>query len=129
MRGEGQLDVKRSSSEVGAQLAVDVDFPARLAELRRGGEFGEVSVPDVEKIIQGEVAIFWRFDVDDAVVSMGVHPVDATTVGGNADAFGNGVGFAVDIHGEMDVNMVGELFSAVTGDAVGDGIGGVEGDV
>jgi hypothetical protein len=37
VRGEGQLYVKRGSSEVGAQLAVDVDFPARLAELRRWG--------------------------------------------------------------------------------------------
>ena len=128
VRSEGQLDVKWGGDEIGTQLAIDVDFPSDLVEFRWGTQFGEVFIPDIEEIVEGEVAVFWRFNVDDAVVFVGVHPIDTTAVGCDTDAFGKRVELAIDIDGEVDMDMVGELFSAVTGDAVGDGIGGVDSD-
>src|SRR5579859_3637730 len=128
VRSEGQLDVQRGGHEVGTQLAVDVDFPPNLVEFRWGTQFREVFIPDIEEIVEGEVTVFWRFDVDDAVVFVGVHPIDTTTVGCDADAFGKLVELAIDIDGEVDMDMVGELFAAVTRDAVSDGMGGVDGD-
>lgn len=53
--------------------------------------------------------------MDDAIVSMGVHPVKTTVISGNTNTRWDSDELPIDIDGEMDVNMVVVLLHAFTG--------------
>ena len=126
--GECYLRVEGRCSLIGEKFAVDVNVPAAvLCQLWGEVEFGEAVVPDGQEVVQGHVVNFGRgFDVDDAVAAMGVHPVVATAIGGDADALGNGDGFPIDVDGQVNMDVIGAMLGGVAGDAVNSRIGWIE---
>src|ERR1700694_5937306 len=63
--------------------------------------------------------------MDDAVIGMGVHPVETTAIGGDAYTLRNRYYFSLDIDCDMDVNMIAELFRAIAGETADGRIGAI----
>ena len=63
--------------------------------------------------------------MDDAVIGMGVHPVETTALGGDAYILRNRYHFPLDVDREMDVNMIAELFHTIAGETADGRIGAI----
>src|SRR5690348_15295577 len=89
---KGHFGKQRRCDDSIEGLAVDEDFPAaRLGHLRWEVESGKALLPERHEVIQGQVVQFlWRFDVDNAIIGMGVHPVETGAIAGNTNASRNG---------------------------------------
>lgn len=121
-------DVVRAETDLGfgrggggrEGLAVEIELPAGLFELRGEVEAGEAVVPDGDEVVEGQpgIALAGGFDMDDAVGRVRMQPVVAVAAGGDADALGDGDRVAVDIDGEMHVDVIGDAHIGVTGDAI-----------
>ena len=64
------------------------------------------------------------FDVDDTVVSMGMHPVKTTAIAGDTDILRYRYAFAVYVDRKVYMNVIGTL-SRVTVDATDRWVGGI----
>src|SRR5579864_6913781 len=117
MRLKGDFGKQGRSDDSIEGLAIDEDFAAtRLRHLRREVEGGKTLLPQCHKVIQGQIVQFlWRFDVDNAIIGMGMHPVETGAISGNTNARRNGEGLTIDVNCEMDVNVVAVLLRAITG--------------
>src|SRR5579875_1415391 len=85
-------------------------------------------VPDGNKVVEGQPVITGAgsFDMDNAVGGVRMEPVVTIATARNADTLGNGDRVALDIDGEMHVDMVGSEHAGIAGDAVDGRISRVE---
>ena len=73
-------------------------------------------MPDSQEVVERHVMNFGgSFNMDDTIVSMGVHPVKTTVISGNTNTGWDSDELPIDIDGEMDVNMVVVLLHTFTG--------------
>lgn len=130
MGGQWDFGAERRGDGSLKWLPVNIDFPAGgLDEFGRKIEFGEPGVPDGEKVVEGQVAGGrGSLDMNDSIAAMSMHPIKATTIGGDANAFRDGDMFAIDVDREMGMNVERNLLIGVAGDAINRRIGSIVGD-
>src|SRR5690242_16300573 len=82
MRLKGHFGKQRRRDDSIEGFAVDEDFPAaRLCHLGWEVESGKTLLPERHEVIQGQIVQFlWRFDVDNAIICMSMHPVETGAV-------------------------------------------------
>ncbi len=112
---QGHFSIQGGFDDSIERLAIDEDLPAAcLRHLLREVEGGKALLPERHEVIQGQVVQFLRrFDVDDAIIAMRVHPVETGTIRGNANTRWNSEFFAIDVNPEMNMNMIAVLLRAI----------------